>query len=104
MCPAVCRPLLPNLLRQRLPQQRRACSMAIALGTENKRQVYIVIALAAIIVIAGGYELYNSYGAPSTPVPAAVSRPSATNRGTTQRTNSVGPQAQRVASTNIDPA
>ncbi|MGA8088249.1 MAG: hypothetical protein WCA10_13140 [Terracidiphilus sp.] len=77
--------------------------MAIALGIENKRQVYIVIALAAVIVVAGGYELYNSYGTPSTAAPAAAARPSATNRGTTQHENAAGPQAQRVASNNIDP-
>ena len=46
--------------------------MAIALGTENKRQVYIVIALA-VIVLGGGYELYNSFGAPP-PAPAAPIR------------------------------
>ena len=73
--------------------------MAIALGTENKRQVYIVIALAAIIVIGGGYELYNSMGAP--PAPAAPIR--STTARTTQRTNATGPQAQHVASNNIDP-
>ncbi len=77
--------------------------MAIALGIENKRQVYIVIALAAVIVVAGGYELYNSYGSPSTPAPTTVARTSATNRGTTQRTNAAGPQAQHVATNNIDP-
>ncbi|MGC2613603.1 MAG: hypothetical protein WA354_06210, partial [Terracidiphilus sp.] len=49
--------------------------MAIPLGIENKRQVYIVIALAAIIVCAGGYELYNSFGTPSTPTVATSARP-----------------------------
>ncbi|HMG85487.1 MAG TPA: hypothetical protein VK574_07070 [Terracidiphilus sp.] len=77
--------------------------MAIALGTENKRQVYIVIALAAIIVFAGGYELYNSFGTPSTPAPTAPARTAATARGTNQRANAAGPQAQHVASNNIDP-
>ncbi len=81
--------------------------MAIALGTENKRQVYIVIALAAVIVIAGGYELYNSFGASSTATPAVATRsataPRAAN-GTAQRSNATGPQAQHVASNNIDPA
>ena len=78
--------------------------MAIALGIENKRQVYIVIALAAVIVIAGGYELYNSYATPATPPPAITARPSATSRGTTQRANATGPQAQHLAGNNIDPA
>jgi hypothetical protein len=78
--------------------------MAIALGTENKRQVYIVIALAAIIVLGGGYELYNSMSAP--PAPAAPIRSATgarTTGGTTQRANATGPQAQHVASNNIDP-
>ena len=75
--------------------------MAISLGTENKRQVYIVIALAAVIVVAGGYELYNS-GTSATPPPASV-RPATNPRGTTQRTNAAGPQAQHLASNNIDP-
>ena len=83
--------------------------MAIALGTENKRQVYIVLALAAVIVVAGGYELYNSFGAAPAPSPAPVvaARPANTPRpanGTAQRTGATGPQAQHVASTNIDPA
>jgi hypothetical protein len=80
--------------------------MAISLGTENKRQVYIVIALAVIIVFAGGYELYNSFGSPSTPAPAATARPGAAPRsagGTTQSTDATGPQAKHLASSNIDP-
>ena len=84
--------------------------MAIALGTENKRQVYIVIALAIIIVVAGGYELYNSFGTPSTPTPSPTARsvpapapPRRTANGNAQQAVA-GPQAQRVASTNIDPA
>ena len=78
--------------------------MAIALGIENKRQVYTVIALAVVIVIAGGYELYNSNSTPSTPSPVVPARPAATARGTTQRTTAAGPQAQHVAGNNIDPA
>ncbi len=84
--------------------------MAIPLGTENKRQVYIVMALAAVILIAGGYELYNYLGSPSTPTPVAPNSASAPARrpaGTAQQnsaaTGGTGPQAQRVASTNIDP-
>jgi len=77
--------------------------MAIPLGIESKRQVYIVIALAAVIVCAGGYELYNSFG--STPVVTTPARTTTARPGTTtQRASSAaGPQAQHVASSNIDP-
>ena len=85
--------------------------MAIPLGTDNKRQVYIVIALAIVIVIGGGYELYNYFGTPSTPTPKqtlAVSSASANNAarrtGTGAQQAASGPQAQRIVSTNIDPA
>ncbi len=80
--------------------------MAIPLGIENKRQVYIVIALAIIILGAGGYELYNSFSTPSTPVVTAPVRPNTARpgNGTNQRaTTAAGPQAQHVASNNIDP-
>jgi len=79
--------------------------MAIALGLENKKQVYTVIALAAVIIVGGGYELYNSSSTPSTPVPAPTPvRPVTTARGTTtQRAGVAGPQAQRVSGGNIDP-
>ena len=82
--------------------------MALALGTENKRQVYTVIALAAVIVIAGGYELYNSSSTPTAPAAVAPVRPATTPRGTTsttatQRATAAGPQAQRVSGSNIDP-
>jgi hypothetical protein len=80
--------------------------MAIPLGIENKRQVYIVIALAIIILSAGGYELYNSFSTPSTAVATAPVRPNTAHpgNGTNQRaTAAAGPQAQHVASSNIDP-
>lgn len=75
--------------------------MAIALGTENKRQVYILAALAAVIVIAGGWELVHYFGGSSTPQP--VPRANIARPGNVARTPQ-GPPAQRVATgQNIDP-
>lgn len=81
--------------------------MAIALGTENKRQVYIVVALASVILVAGGYEAYNYLGAPSAAAPTAQARggqPAAARRSANSQQAAHGPQAQRVSSNNIDPA
>jgi hypothetical protein len=59
--------------------------MALQLGTENKRQVYIVAVLFAIILGAGGYELYNNFAGPSTPAaPPPVRTPAPA--GATART------------------
>jgi hypothetical protein len=82
--------------------------MAIPLGTENKRQVYIAIGLAAVIVLAGGYELYSYFGSPSTPAPVqpttAVAPARRPGTASPQAANSAGgPQARRVTGNSIDP-
>ena len=80
--------------------------MAIPLGIENKRQVYTVIALAIVIVLAGGYELYSNFGTPAAPATTAVTTPAPARRtaaGNAQQA-ARGPQAQRVAGNNLDPA
>jgi hypothetical protein len=83
--------------------------MALALGTENKRQVYIVIALAVAIVGIGGYELYNFFGSPATPnapPPQASAHPAVAphaQKGTANQAAN-GAQAQRLTTSNIDPA
>ncbi|HXS77449.1 MAG TPA: hypothetical protein VN753_14815 [Terracidiphilus sp.] len=82
--------------------------MAIALGTENKRQVYTVIALAAVILCVGGYEVYSYFGSSPNPTPAAGasrgSSPGARPAGETAANRSAGPQAQKISTNNIDPA
>jgi hypothetical protein len=81
--------------------------MAIPLGIENKRQVYVVIALAAVIVLAGGYELYSYFGSSSTsaPVHPATAVAPARRPGTAspQANSASGPQAKRVTGNSIDP-
>lgn len=46
--------------------------MAIALGTDNKRQVRLVAGLFAVIVVIAGWEVYNTMGSSS---PRAAVRP-----------------------------
>jgi hypothetical protein len=81
--------------------------MAIPLGTENKRQVYTVAALAAVILLVGGYELYNNFSGPSsTPATPVATQSAATGPARRPAAPAIpsGPQAQRIATNNIDPA
>jgi hypothetical protein len=88
--------------------------MAIPLGAENKRQVYILIGLAVVIVCVGGYQIKESFfrsaPAPARPVPAA-SRPAspqpapADGRATAANPSaSGGPEALKLSNAGIDPA
>jgi hypothetical protein len=80
------------------------------LGTENKRQVYIVVALFACILIVGGWELFGSFSSPSaSPAPSPVRAPelntppdegSATGSSATPGS---GAEAQRITNAGIDP-
>jgi|CZKF01.1.fsa_nt_gi hypothetical protein len=87
--------------------------MAMPLGKENKRQVYILAALGVVIVCVGGYEIkdsiFGSAPASARPVPA-VSRPSgaqaapASGRATAANPSaSNGPEAQKLSNAGIDP-
>ncbi len=87
--------------------------MAMPLGLENKRQVYIVVALFVAIAGIGGWELYGSFwGSPApthpAPVPAPVvlhTPPAGANGKATAAVASTasGPEAQKVTSLGIDP-
>jgi hypothetical protein len=89
--------------------------MALRLGTENKRQVYLVIALFAVIFIIGGWELYSSFGgssAPSRPTPARPASPAVSVRpaGGTQSAPAGGNRqdeqpgdAQKLTNAGLDP-
>jgi len=48
--------------------------MAIALGTENKRHVYLVAALFAVVTLIAAWELRNAFGNSSGPAPVAAAR------------------------------
>lgn len=76
--------------------------MAMRLGTENKRQVYLVIALFAVIAVAGGVELYQTLSGPSTtPRPAATQ--TRVNNRAAAGTQGAAPEAQRISFASIDP-
>lgn len=73
--------------------------MAMRLGTENKRQVYLVVALFAVILVAGGFELYENLSGPSS-APRTVATPAL--RGGAANTPAA-PEAQRISFSSIDP-
>lgn len=86
--------------------------MALQLGTENKKQVYLVAVLFIIILGAGGYELYSSLAGPSTsaaPPPAHVATPvRATTRPAGQPTPAgqaapAAQEAEKLTNAGIDP-
>jgi hypothetical protein len=67
------------------------------LGTENKRQLYLVIGMFAFIFLYGGYQLYRMFGTSSTPVPGpAVVQLKALP-------GSSGAEAQKLSNTGLDP-
>ncbi len=79
--------------------------MAMRLGTENKRQVALVVVLFAFIIIYGGIQAYKSFFAPTTPIrttpAAAVRTPSAP--GSTGSSTQSGPEAEKLSNAGIDP-
>jgi hypothetical protein len=80
--------------------------MALALGTENKRQVYIVIGLFAAILIGGVYELYDYFSGPPTPTaptPVAVVRPAAAGTARTAAAGQGAADAEKIANPGLDP-
>ncbi len=82
--------------------------MAIPLGIENKRQVYLFIGLLILIVGFGGYELYDFFAAPA-PVQPGVARNQAAAgnaraaAGATATGPAAGPAAQHLGNTGLDP-
>ena len=76
--------------------------MAMRLGTENKRQVILVIVLFAFLFIYGGFKLYQSFSAPSTPMRSAAT-PAAARRSANNADGQNAPEAEKLTNVGIDP-
>jgi hypothetical protein len=75
--------------------------MAMKLGTENRRQVYLFIALLVVIVGIGAWELFGSFWGSSTPARTtapAIATPAA------RAAAPAGQEAQKLSNSGIDPA
>jgi len=90
--------------------------MALRLGAENKKQVYIVIALFAVILPIAIWEIYGMVATPSAPVrpaapvvaqvqhAAAITDSDAAASGPAASSSTEGPAAQRLNDSDIDPS
>ena len=80
--------------------------MAMRMGTENKRQVYIVVVLFAVVLVAGGIELYKEFNGPAPtprPIPtAALNRPGSEVHQAAEA-GAAGPEAVKLTNAGIDP-
>ncbi len=94
--------------------------MALALGTENKKQVYILVGLAAVILPVAIWEVYGMVASPSKPtLPVAAPAVTQVQRASTitdsspavaeaiapaaSSSSSAGSEAQRLNDSDIDP-
>jgi hypothetical protein len=81
--------------------------MALRLGTENKRQVYLVAALFAVIVPAAVYEIHGSFSEPSTPVrsvtPVPVPAQHAVQSNRATSSSATGAEAEKLSNAGLDP-
>jgi len=80
--------------------------MALALGTENKRQVILAISLLAIAVVFGGWEIYHMFSGPSQPAVAQPATPVPHNvpAAAPSTKPATGNEAQRLSNAGIDPS
>jgi hypothetical protein len=85
--------------------------MALRLGTENKKQVYIVVGLFAVIIPALAWEMYGMFATPSTPVrtvapvptPVLHSAPVAPKYSSAASTPA-GTEAEKLSNSGLDPS
>jgi hypothetical protein len=87
--------------------------MAIKLGTKKKSQVYLVVALFAVIVCIGGYEIKDNFFASApAPAPAAVrpvasqpaKAPASAQKTAATPSSAAAQEAQKLSNAGIDPA
>ena len=76
--------------------------MALALGTENKRQVILVVVLFAYLLGVGGWELYQASQAPPCPLLPRKRQPDTSPAGRT-RLPARAAEAQKLSNADIDP-
>jgi hypothetical protein len=76
--------------------------MALKRGFENKRQLYFLSALGAIILVAGSIEIYDNFfnsPPPSQPAPVVTPKPlPQTASGQSATGSSTAPDAEKLAS------
>src|SRR6185312_2086174 len=77
--------------------------MAMRLGTENKRQVYLVIALFAAIVLIAGFELYQTLSGPAATVRAVPMQANPQTNAGSAANQAPATEAQRIGFANVDP-
>ena len=86
--------------------------MAIKLGTEKKGQVYLVVALFAVIVCIGGYEIKDNFfastptHAPQTVRPVAVptvNAPANAQKAAAAPSTAAAQEALKLSNAGIDP-
>jgi hypothetical protein len=79
--------------------------MGIPLGTENKRQVILVIVLFAFIFAYGGWLLYQRLSGPPTQANHAPAQTQAKNIPAAENVpQAAGPEAQKLSNSDIDPS
>lgn len=90
--------------------------MALPLGTENKKQVYIAIGLFAVILPIAIWEVYGMVATPSRPVrpatpvvaqvqhAAAITDSDAAAPVATRSPATAGPEAKKLNDSDIDPS
>jgi hypothetical protein len=79
--------------------------MALRLGLENKRQVYLLVALVVVIVGIAGYQIKQNFGGSSASVPTAPAiRPAAAAPVNGHPSAPGGQDALKLSNAGIDPA